>query len=309
MSPTVPWARTGSCAARRWASPTLAAGLTLTHTCARHCAYTILELERGEHDAAWLRQQYDELQRKRVVQHMRFAEYWYSANGCFSVIHDHCADIAKEAGLKLDPAAAFRWLSNGGLDDEPGQANLGGFNVAGIKQVQWRLAGGNATVEYAVNGKNVFKLNLANAEETSVAFLEGGRIRRAPAWKRGGRTLTYAGLFTFLIDVLREHSDLDDILKHLQRGIARHASAIDAPLLLPEFVNLLETMVTDYWVMCGVRKDKPVLDAHSPKEGKLIYTSRAPGNAPGEAAPATDATPAPPARRPTPKKRPSKSRR
>jgi flavin-dependent dehydrogenase len=62
-----------------FADPILAAGLTLTHGCARHCAYTLLELFRGSHPRSWLFRQYEDLQRRRVRQHMRFAEYWYSA--------------------------------------------------------------------------------------------------------------------------------------------------------------------------------------------------------------------------------------
>src|SRR5690606_25526117 len=87
-----------------FADPILSAGMTLTHTGALELAYTILELDRGEHARAWLLDRYDDLQRRRVLQHMRFAEYWYSANGVFENIRENCTKIAAEAGLKLNPA-------------------------------------------------------------------------------------------------------------------------------------------------------------------------------------------------------------
>lgn len=72
-----------------FADPILAAGLTLTHTCAAHCAYTILDLDRGIKDGQWLRDQYHTTQSRRVRQHMKFAEYWYSANGLFTDVLDN----------------------------------------------------------------------------------------------------------------------------------------------------------------------------------------------------------------------------
>ena len=41
---------------------------------------------RGELEREWLLNRYDELQRRRVRQHMRFAEFWYAANGIFEDI-------------------------------------------------------------------------------------------------------------------------------------------------------------------------------------------------------------------------------
>ncbi len=90
-----------------FADPILSAGLTLTHTCAQHLAYTILELDRREHPRAWLLEQFQDTQLKRVRQHIRFADYWYTGNGLFSAIQETCTKIAKESGLPLSPAGAY----------------------------------------------------------------------------------------------------------------------------------------------------------------------------------------------------------
>ncbi len=169
-----------------FADPILAAGLTLTQSGARELAYTILELERGELERDWLLTRYDELQRSRVRQHHRFAEYWYTANGYFDKIQEHCSEIAKDAGLELDPKDAFRWLSNGGFgDDIPGQVGIGGLDITGVKQIMQRFSGVKA--EWAISGKNVFKLNLKGAEKTTIGKLQDGTIIPVPCYVRGGR--------------------------------------------------------------------------------------------------------------------------
>ena len=73
--------------------------MTLAHQSARDAAYTILECRRGEHDPSWLRGRYDQKNRSAIRQHIRFAQYWYAANSCFTELKDHCASIARDAGL------------------------------------------------------------------------------------------------------------------------------------------------------------------------------------------------------------------
>ncbi|MCA9311078.1 MAG: tryptophan 7-halogenase [Phycisphaerales bacterium] len=255
-----------------FADPVLAAGLTLTHSCGRHCAYTLLELFRGELDSAWLKKEYGDLQCKKVIQHMRFAEYWYSANGCFSDLQAFCSEIAKDAGLKLSPTAAFRWLSNGGLDDEIGQAIIGGFDVAGLKQVQWRFSEESKEVEYLISGKNVFKLNLQNAKKIKIPVLKDGRIRQADGYERQGKILARTGAYELIIEALEAHSDVEKIVQHLKTRLYGAASA-DGAFALQQAMQALEVMVSDYWVFASVNKKKPVLNMHTPKEGQYIYTT------------------------------------
>lgn len=169
-----------------FADPILAAGLTLTHTGAKELAYTLIELDISEHDPAWLVSRYDELQRSRIRQHHRFAEYWYSANGIFEDIRENCAEIAKDAGLELNPDEAFRWLSTGGFaGDTPGRVGVGGFDIASLKHTMQWMTG--ETANWQISGHNVFKLNLKGAEKSTVAHLENGRMTPVPCYTRAGK--------------------------------------------------------------------------------------------------------------------------
>ncbi len=255
-----------------FADPVLAAGLTLTHACARHCAYTLLEIFRGELDEAWLKEEYQTLQTKKVIQHMRFAEYWYSANGCFSDLQAFCSEIAKDAGLKLSPTEAFRWLSNGGLDDEIGQAIIGGFDVAGLKQVQWRFTDDKSEVEYLISGKNTFKLNVANAKKVKIPVLKDGRIEQADGYERQGKILARTGAYELIIDALESNSDIEGIMNHLKTRLYG-AQGVDTKYALQQAMQALEVMVSDYWVFASTNKKKPVLNMRTPKEGQYIYTT------------------------------------
>ena len=238
-----------------FADPILAAGLTLTQTGARELAYTLIELDIGEHDGGWLISRYDELQRNRVRQHHRFAEYWYSANGIFEDIRENCAEIAKDAGLDLNPDQAFRWLSTGGFaDDTPGRVGVGGFDISSLKHTMQWLTGEAAN--WQISGKNVFKLNLKGAEKTTVAHLENGRIKAVPCYVRGGKKLAIAGLQGLIIEALRKHSTVDQIFKHVRTQFSGStgAQSIDNTIL-----QVLEALTAERWVQTSVRKGKPVL--------------------------------------------------
>jgi flavin-dependent dehydrogenase len=69
-----------------FADPILAAGMTLTQTAGREAAYSILSADRGEQDPKWLAAKYDHNQRTRLSQHIRYADFWYSANGLFASV-------------------------------------------------------------------------------------------------------------------------------------------------------------------------------------------------------------------------------
>ncbi|MFX6819329.1 hypothetical protein ABTH35_20400, partial [Acinetobacter baumannii] len=74
--------------------------------------------------------------------HIRFADYWYSANGQFTDLQEYCREIAAHAGLTLDAESAFRWLGTGGFTDEvSGVAFTGTYRVSAIKQFTGRFSG------------------------------------------------------------------------------------------------------------------------------------------------------------------------
>lgn len=257
-----------------FADPILSAGLTLTHTCAQHLAYTILELARGEHDPRWLLEQYDAIQRKRVRQHIRFADYWYSGNGLFSAIHENCSKIAKESGLTLTPADAFRWLSHGGIDDMLGQFVIGGLDLAGIRQVQWRLShAGAGEVKYQISGKSHFKLNLLGATRTTIAGMNAGRIVPIPAYVRGERTLTLAGGYKPVHDILKTTHDAERFTQQLLALVRASTTPDQVENTYLQCLMCMEAMAVNGWITCETRADRPALSLDSPREGKQIYTA------------------------------------
>lgn len=256
-----------------FADPILSAGLTLTHTCGRHLAYTLLELDRGEHDRQWLLNEYNEVQRRRVIQHMKFAEYWYTGNGFFSAIQDNCKAIADSAGLELTPSEAFRWLSNGGIDDDIGQVSIGGLSLAGIKGVQQRLShkSGQA-VTYHIDGKNIFKLKLEGAGEGYMAGLRDGRILRVKTWVRGHDKLPMAGAYGLVVEALQHSAKAADIFKHLQENAARVYGAAAVKHVFQEAMQCLEMMVARKWVAAHYRHGEPSISMKTPLEGEIIYS-------------------------------------
>lgn len=256
-----------------FADPILSAGLTLTQTGARELAYTILELDRGTLDRKWLVERFDEAQRRRVRQHMRFAEYWYSANGIFDDVRENCSEIARDAGLKLNAAAAFQWLAQGGGlgEENPGQVGVGGLDVAGIKQVMSRLSGDKTT--WNLNGKNTFKLNLANATETTAAKMRDGRIEKVGCYVRGANRLSLMGMQGMVVEALRVSQDIEEILAYLRERCALEGVPPEhVPLAVNQAMQVLEVMTMDYWVIAGVRKGRPVIELSSPQEGQIFRT-------------------------------------
>lgn len=264
------WYLVGECAG--FADPILSAGLTLTQAGGRELAYTILELDRGEHSRDWLLTRFDELQRRRVRQHIRFADFWYSANGLFDAVRENCSAIAADAGIKLNAADAFRWLSFGGLgDDVPGQVGIGGLDIAGTKGVMARMTGTKAV--WNISGKNVFKLNLANATEATVGVPQDGRITPVRCWTRGDRSLAEIGVQGMVIRSLQRASAWEDLVRLWQAELSRGMPADQLHLGVNQAVSVLEVMAGDFWVLCETDKRRPIPQIVTGGEDRHIYTA------------------------------------
>ncbi len=248
------WFLCGECAG--FADPILAAGLTLAQTAARHLAYTIIALERGKLDAEWLKRHYDETQRKRIGQHIRFADFWYTANGVFTDVKEHTSRIAADTGLDLEPDLAFQWLGTGGfMNDNPFFASIGEYNITAIKQVMQMFLGKPS--EWAIGKNNVFKLNLDGAKRGFVPILHEGRIIQEPCFEREGRILPGVGIFKVLTDILSvEHrvAYINQQLQERMRGLFGDlAQAVDAAL------QCLEAMIQEGWVVASFNPREPLL--------------------------------------------------
>ncbi|MCB9934613.1 MAG: tryptophan 7-halogenase [Planctomycetes bacterium] len=254
-----------------FADPILSAGMALTHTCAQHCAYLIMELERGEHERDWLLKHYDTIQLKRIRQHIKFADYWYSGNGFFSAIEENCARIAAEAGLKMTPEAAFRWLSNGGIDDDLGAGSTGGVNVSGLRALQWRMGHeSEGPVTYNIDGKTHFKLRMEGAELTHLPLPLEGRIHKVPAWQREQQVLPMIGGYKLVFDALQTSPLAADFMNALQRAISGNPAA---KALHQAALECLEWMVVNGWVKTSQQRGKPALRMQTPKEGQILRSA------------------------------------
>jgi len=240
-----------------FADPILAGGMMLTHTGARHAAYTILELERGKHDPAWLRTHYEQTQRRRITQHIRFADFWYAGNGQFKDLEEHSARIAKDAGLNMRPKEAFRWLSTGGFaDDAQGAVGIGGVDLGGVKALAARF-GGKEELGWEISKYNSFKLQLNGAKKVPTPYLENGRIVPAASFERGGRYLPAYGMFAVVLEMLGRHSELDELSKAVGDHCRTHFKTPELHRMV--FFQILESMVTDGWVVGKVNKKRPMM--------------------------------------------------
>ncbi|MFG0306554.1 MAG: NAD(P)/FAD-dependent oxidoreductase [Phycisphaerales bacterium JB040] len=256
-----------------FADPILSAGMTIAHTSAREAAYTILELEWGEMDDAWLRDRYAARIRDSIRNHIRFAQYWYAANSCFTDLKEHCAAVAKEAGLKLTPDKAWRWLSLGGFTSENiGTASLGSFGAGHARRLVELFDEKERACHSLADGFNVFKLQLAGAREGHVGVLEQGRIRKTACFLRADRVLPRAGVFGVMVELLERTSDAKTLSEHMSRRAGLYPGP-EAGHFVASCWEALEVMVQDGWVARSVDKTRPVLRLdHS--GSRTIRTSR-----------------------------------
>lgn len=228
-----------------FADPILSAGLTLTHTSAREVAYILMEADRGG-DLGWLRRQYQDRNDRRIRQHIRFADYWYTGNGNFHDLRDHVSTIAREAGLEMDGEKAFQWLGTGGfIEEDMSVAGLATLRLDQVHQIGQRFS--STPPASSLDGYNLFLLNLKGAEEIDVARFEEGRIYRAPALKRDGKILPLSGYFAYVIEGLKHSPQLDIAVPYLAEAITRSGTPFDNTVHA-RLTETLEAMVRDGWV-------------------------------------------------------------
>lgn len=257
-----------------FADPILAAGLTLTHLGAREAAYAILELFRGEHDRRWLLDRFNEVMRRRIHQHVKFADFWYAANGIFTDLEAYTSQIAKESGLKLDPKAAFRWLSNGGLFSDPlGRADFSGIDLSLVKRATDKLTAGAEQTDWLFSQHNVFHLNLKGARKEEIPILSHGRIHRQPCYIREDKTLPVMGFSRIVLDALSKTTDAQRMFDLIVRDIT--AAGGGGPQLaahLHESMQALEVMLIDGWVWGQRNPKKPTIrmSADGVRSGSII---------------------------------------
>ena len=228
-----------------FADPILSAGLTLTHTSAREVAYIILETNRGG-DLKWFQEQYESRNQRRIRQHIKFADYWYTGNGNFNDLRDYVSTIAGEAGLELDGEKAFQWLGTGGFIEEDMEvAGLATLRQDQIHQIGQRFS---ATPPVSsIHGFNIFLLNLRNAEEVKIARFADGRITTGRALKRENKILPLSGFFSWVIDALHYSPQLDIAIPYLQ-DLTRQQGIHFDNTFHARITETIEAMIRDGWI-------------------------------------------------------------
>jgi flavin-dependent dehydrogenase len=158
-----------------FADPILSAGMTLAQQGARRVAYSILELLKEDCDPEWIRSSYERVQLQNIRNHIRFADYWYSANARFTDLKEYCSVIAADSGLHLDAEEAFQWLGTGGFtNDTVGLPGLATFRMGGIKGMMDKIGGHSST----------WKIN----QFTALSGLQLTRIRISHPFTKTGRS-------------------------------------------------------------------------------------------------------------------------
>lgn len=240
-----------------FADPILAAGMTLAHTSARDAAYTILELDRGEHSKKWLLGRFDEKNRNNIKQHIQFAQFWYASNGCFTDLQEHCAAIAKGAGLRLDPQRAWQWLAQGGFTTEAiDRPVLGSFDLGASKQIVGRFSGGE--VGYQLEKFNVYKLNLSGAVKDAVGELADGRISRVESYRRGPKVLPILGYYKVVLGTLKATRDAKTAMGMIQQTLAASSPPDQQWHHFSQVLQTMEAMLVDGWIVGSVDPKKPM---------------------------------------------------
>ncbi len=234
-----------------FADPILAGGMTLAHSTAREVAYTILAERNNYPEVAWLKRRYEELTTRRIRQYIRFADYWYFANGQFTDLEDLTKEIAASEGLNMTSKEAFRWLSLGGFADEdfflPG---LGGLDLVAVKEVARRLSVDNEKdLEWEVTKYNTFKLNLTGAKKETVPLFNNGEIHKVEAYRRGLKLLPKLGQFKTVLDLVAKYSDITQFMQAAEISLKHADPHLNSPLTLQQCVATLEMMLIDGWVI------------------------------------------------------------
>ena len=231
-----------------FADPILAAGLALTHAGARLAAYTILELDRKEIEPEWLRQSYSDNHRAQIRQHVRFADFWYSANGVFSDLKDHAQTIAADAGLTLTADEAWRWLGQGGFIEHTAGTNLGGCGLLVAKEIVGAFTGGQAP--FQIVGKTHFKTDLEGAAKDWTCEMVRGRITRRRMYRRGGKVLPMIGVTAFLVQLFKTERAYSEMYRmQLPEISLGPGESVDPHKAQLEVLKTLEALVSDGWIV------------------------------------------------------------
>lgn len=240
-----------------FADPILSAGLTLAQQSARELAFSVLELDRGKLDAEWIKSQYERRQKRRIQNHIRFADYWYTANAQFVDLKDFTAQIAAENELDLSPESAWDWIARGGFIDDDAIFGTAGFALHQVKELRNYLV--DMKTFDAIEKNNIFELDLTGATWTNRSVYRQGRILKDPCYVRGERVLPLTGAIEVLVQVLQRESKLPGISAMLQKIAEEQKTNVHfMEEIMMRIGSALEAMIADGWVKASYDPSMPV---------------------------------------------------
>jgi len=243
-----------------FADPILAAGLSIAHMGARRVAFSILELLKGEVDGDWVRQEYNRIHRKNIGNHIRFADFWYSANAKFTDLKEYCAQIAKDAGLTLDADKAFQWLGTGGFADEiSGVPFAGSYRISTVKDFTSRFSGTDG--HWTTQENNVFELNLEGATKDIVAVYEKGKVLRVPCWVRGEKTFPIHLIYGLVYRALEREKEIQLLVERFMFEASK--AGMPTTFETSQFcTEALEALSNEGWVRASYDPNLPLLKSY-----------------------------------------------
>lgn len=254
-----------------FADPILSAGMTLAHVGGQECAYTILSMMRGDYEPGWAMQYYSDSQIRRIRQHIRFADFWYTANASFTDLKEFTQEIARDAGLNLDSETSWQWLGTGGfVDDSAGGAGVAAYNLVSAHHFVEAFTGGK--VQWESGGKSRFELDLTGAEKTWTAIYSGGRLSRYRCYLRDKKRLPTCEPYSWIIAGLKKEGTYRSIVSTIEAEAKAkslpHGGFLE---MLKRVHEALEAMVKDGWVTAT--EDPRLPPAPSPNLKPIIAGS------------------------------------
>lgn len=241
-----------------FADPILAAGMSMAHKAGQEVAYSILELDRGKLDPAWVRAEFNRRQVLRVQNHIRFADYWYTSNGQFKDLKDFTKKIAEDNGYEMTPQDAWAWLAQGGFISSVDSIGAGGFTLEQMKAMHGVMLDDTPSSVLAEN--NVFTLDITGASWSDLATYANGKILKSGSYRRGERELPLKGTIGIVVDMLQRSSKLPDILQMIAKLAETHKDDVDfmedVVLAIP---NVFEGLVADGWVKASYDPSLPLV--------------------------------------------------
>lgn len=255
-----------------FADPILAAGMTMAHAAGREAAYTILEADRGKHKPLWLHEQFDRKQRGRILNHIRFADYWYTANAQFEDLKGFTSELARDSGLDLNPEQAWAWLGQGGFINEDEETGTSGFSIDQLKVLGNYLS--DLQPDSVLNRNNVYRLDMRGATWKERASYKDGQIERIDSYVRGERLLPLKGTFGFLVDALERDPRLPALVARINVfAEPLRSDENKRAQLIHDILQSLEALVSDGWVVASHDPSIPLMDLTVHTHGGLRWNN------------------------------------